>query len=1014
MPQDWFAENAAPPVDDWFATVAPRAQQVSPPRKTWTESGTDLLTVLGQGVIGVNDAIVGLGDFATGNRLRRRNDEVLGAVTPRLTQAQLGELYLSNAAKSEEQAYSSANGIPAKIGVVARNPAIALRAAVESAPMMLAGSGVANFGIKALGIKNLYAAAAGEGLLATGSAASQTRENTGTLTLSQSGKALASGALTAVLGVVGGRFAEKLGFVDPDVYLTTLTSPKARGGVIRQAVGSAISEGLFEELPQSVQEQILQNSASNRPLMEGVDQAAVLGTITGGLMGATGSVVSSARGALSGPAQGPPPAPGAPPVVPVAVTPTATAPPIAPPVAPPVTVAPVAPPAVVAPPVVVAPPAVVAPPVVVTPPAEAVSPVEAPPVVQAARPATATPPPSSASSSSVTAPAAFRRLEKPNGTFSLVRIGSGADLNATKEEKAAFRAEQKADRERSKRPQVVTPALDEEAYNAQWRRQENGKGRAATLVLIGSDSDKAKTPEERAAYLAARPNESQILEVPQEPEAQQAAPPPEANTDDVATPNATINEFGEAEPYLAGSASSTPTAATTPVTDVPYTLSGKAVTATGEQPTIPWTNEERQAARRRENLEQQDAPVEQDQSDTDAINTGREVQDSYPKQSVGARGGLVPETLADTGTRRGRLTEVLVDWLEAKALREGAVPAEIDRAQLQQRAAEHIERGLPDSEVSDDPKALLKLIKRLGGIRVAIDYEGELRTLRETGKRGGDFGGIIGVFTNDGRSLDEIRTEIGRIGERDAESEIVGSARPYARITASTTSFLEAMKAARDATPPTPNVFPGSRGLLRSGEAEWWKSPATGTSVNANPTDAELQAIAQTESSDASDSDDSDPGLDDIDGTVDGVSFDPSVRTPRFPKRAVASRGPGSGPAPPLTKKTRPSEILAAFKRGLNDVTAGKGVPVSVGRMSTRAQGLYYTFSRAIRMLVANEPGTFFHEHGHHLDLALFKIPMKDLGGLVNCCGWAQKPRCPTTRQPKFFARARRSFSVAM
>jgi hypothetical protein len=46
--------------------------------------------------------------------------------------------------------------------------------------------------------------------------------------------------------------------------------------------------------------------------------------------------------------------------------------------------------------------------------------------------------------------------------------------------------------------------------------------------------------------------------------------------------------------------------------------------------------------------------------------------------------------------------------------------------------------------------------------------------------------------------------------------------------------------------------------------------------------------------------------------------------------------------------------------------------------MSARAQGLYYTFSRAIRMLVANEPGTFFHEHGHHLDLALFKIPMKD------------------------------------
>lgn len=60
----------------------------------------------------------------------------------------------------------------------------------------------------------------------------------------------------------------------------------AAKSIPRKVVEGAISEGLLEELPQSVSEQILQNLALDKPWTQDVDASAVMGVLSGGVMGA--------------------------------------------------------------------------------------------------------------------------------------------------------------------------------------------------------------------------------------------------------------------------------------------------------------------------------------------------------------------------------------------------------------------------------------------------------------------------------------------------------------------------------------------------------------------------------------------------------------------------------------------------------------------------------------------------------------------------------------------------------
>jgi hypothetical protein len=93
--------------------------------------------------------------------------------------------------------------------------------------------------------------------------------------------------------------AQKLGLDDVDTLLAggSAQGTKSFKDFAKKAAYSGISEGVFEEMPQSAQETMWMNYATDRPLLEGVPEAAAMGLVTGATMGvgATG-LGSLARG----------------------------------------------------------------------------------------------------------------------------------------------------------------------------------------------------------------------------------------------------------------------------------------------------------------------------------------------------------------------------------------------------------------------------------------------------------------------------------------------------------------------------------------------------------------------------------------------------------------------------------------------------------------------------------------------------------------------------------------------
>ncbi len=154
----------------------------------------------------------------------------------------------------------------------------------------------------------------------------------------QASGAAASGVGTAAFGALGGKVAgsklgQRLGLSDVDTMLAAGKFSKTPGGFIKQVVGSGISEGVLEELPQSVQEQMWQNYATDKPLTEGVGNAAALGLLSGAAMGGAGGGFNVASASLLGDekvAPGPGAAPAPAPVQAPAPAPTPAPGPAAP------------------------------------------------------------------------------------------------------------------------------------------------------------------------------------------------------------------------------------------------------------------------------------------------------------------------------------------------------------------------------------------------------------------------------------------------------------------------------------------------------------------------------------------------------------------------------------------------------------------------------------------------------------------------------------------------------------
>lgn len=275
--------------------VKPASAPVEP--RSWSRVAGDVGISALKGAIAVPEAAVGLADLATGGRAGKLAEEV--GFRPKEAKAMLDEGY-SDPQKEAFRKVQTADGLGDTFMAAVQNPSVIGHSVVESLPSMGAGGVLARGGLAlAPKVGGVTAAALGEGAVATGSAAEQIRQQSadGLLTGKQSLLAGATGATTTAFSMLGGKIAKKLGLADVDTMLAgAATYPAMRKGVVRSMLEGAVAEGVLEELPQSVSEQVLQNIALDKPLDEGVNQAAVLGLLSGAAMGGGVNALNSFGG----------------------------------------------------------------------------------------------------------------------------------------------------------------------------------------------------------------------------------------------------------------------------------------------------------------------------------------------------------------------------------------------------------------------------------------------------------------------------------------------------------------------------------------------------------------------------------------------------------------------------------------------------------------------------------------------------------------------------------------------
>ena len=263
---------------------APVPEKSSALRRGLGDTGISLL----KGAIGVPEAVVGLADLATGGHAGKLAEEA--GFRPKEAR-QILDTYLSPEQQEANRRVQEASGFVDTAVTALRNPSTIVQGAVESAPSMLGGGVLARGAMKLAPKMSAFAAAGiGEGAVSMGQTAEQIRQETkdGLLTGKQAAIAAGSGAATGALGAIAGRAAKALGIGDIDTMIAggaKGTTPDLQKGFVRKVLEGVVSEGVLEELPQSVQEQVAQNWALDKPLDEGVDHAAVMGMLSGGLMG---------------------------------------------------------------------------------------------------------------------------------------------------------------------------------------------------------------------------------------------------------------------------------------------------------------------------------------------------------------------------------------------------------------------------------------------------------------------------------------------------------------------------------------------------------------------------------------------------------------------------------------------------------------------------------------------------------------------------------------------------------
>ena len=279
----------------------------------------DVGTVALKSAVGLPQALVGLADIPTMG-YAGKGVEALGINfkrTQEILSGKEGETLLSYSAAQQaaNQRVADVDGFTQTLSTMLENPSTIATMVGESLPQMLGGAAIGraalSLGARAVGAgmvgpnlpglmvrqfgektAALLASAFGEGTIAAGATAEQLRsENAdGLIGAKETLAALGTGAGTALFGFAGGFGARKLGIGDIDTVLVSrgLNAEAAetlKKGFVSSIVRSGISESLFEELPQSIQEQMWQNWANDKPLGQGVGKAAAQGALAGFAMG---------------------------------------------------------------------------------------------------------------------------------------------------------------------------------------------------------------------------------------------------------------------------------------------------------------------------------------------------------------------------------------------------------------------------------------------------------------------------------------------------------------------------------------------------------------------------------------------------------------------------------------------------------------------------------------------------------------------------------------------------------
>jgi hypothetical protein len=294
----WFKQNIAPlpafqslTEEDKLSTLRGFANYGNDivPDRSFLDVVKDLGVTAAKGVVGWGEAAVGIADFFTGGGAGNVLEKVAG-YDPALTQQVLSEQY-SPAQQAAGRKVEEAEGFLGTTKAMLENPSTIVHGAVETLPTMFGGGAIARGLIKG-GTRGLLASAAGEGIASAGQSAEQIRQQTGGLGFGQSMGVLASGFGTGAFNMAGGRLARKLGFADVDSMVAGLDLNISNKNIVRRMVEGGVSEGLFEELPQSIQEQLWQNAALDKPLFEGAGAAGAQGAIIGALMGAGANIAA--------------------------------------------------------------------------------------------------------------------------------------------------------------------------------------------------------------------------------------------------------------------------------------------------------------------------------------------------------------------------------------------------------------------------------------------------------------------------------------------------------------------------------------------------------------------------------------------------------------------------------------------------------------------------------------------------------------------------------------------------